>query len=90
MGLRRDEFYDLMLCDFLVMLDALGRRRSDKWRHTRMILGALTGKDPRFIIPLEGDFDHLEITPPKGRIELAEKMGMKLDEDFKENMLSHG
>lgn len=90
MGLKRDEFYDLMLCDFLVMVDALQRRRADKWRHTRAILGALTGKDPRFLVPLDGDFDHLEITPPKGRVEIAEKMGMKLTDEFKENMLKHG
>jgi hypothetical protein len=30
-------------------------------RHTRLILGALTGKDPRELIPMKGDYDHLKV-----------------------------
>lgn len=49
-----------MLCDFVVMLHAHEMKKENEWRHTRAILGALTGKDPRFIVPLTGDFDELK------------------------------
>ena len=35
------------------------KREQNFYRHTRLILGALVGKDPRQIIPLKGDYDHL-------------------------------
>ena len=72
------------------MVDALFRRRTERWRHTRMIVGAFTGKDPRFLVPLPGDFENLKIVPPAEIIEKAEKMGMELTGEFKENMLKHG
>ena len=91
LGLRREEFEEMMLCDFVIMLHAHDKKKENEWRHTRAILGALTGKDPRFIYPIDGDWDHLEITPPKDRIAIAEKLGMKLTDEFKKNMLkAHG
>lgn len=30
------------------------------YRHTRLILSALTGKDSRELIPLPGDWDHVK------------------------------
>jgi hypothetical protein len=35
------------------------KREQNLIRHTRLILGALTGKDPRELIPLKGDYDYL-------------------------------
>ena len=39
----------------------LGHIQKDinKWRHTRSILSALSGKDGRYIIELPGDFNHI-------------------------------
>ena len=36
------------------------KREQNITRHTRLILGALTGKDPREIIPMKGDYDYLK------------------------------
>ena len=86
--MSRKEFYNLPLCDFIVKLDALQRKKIEGWQHTRSILGVLAGKDPRWIIPLPGDFDHLKITSKQERIEKAERMGMKLSDEFKQKMLN--
>ncbi len=80
----------MMLSDFLVKVDALFRRKNEDWRHTRLIVGALAGKDPRFLIPLPGDFENLEVESYEDTIKKAEKMGMKLSDEFKANMLKNG
>ena len=58
-----------MLCDFLVMADALYRETIEKKRHTRLIVGALTGRDPRHLIELPGDFEELADIPKTPKVE---------------------
>jgi hypothetical protein len=36
------------------------RKRVEQWRHTRAIISGFIGKAPRDIMPLPGDFDHIE------------------------------
>jgi hypothetical protein len=50
---------------------------NNRWRHTRLIVGALTGTDPRRIIKLPGDYDNLEAMSNDEIIEILEYWGMK-------------
>ena len=71
-----------MLCDFVVMVDAMHRKNIEQWRHTRLIVGALTGQDARHIIELPGDFDELNDIPETKKVEQmfrAEKTFEKIE-----------
>lgn len=59
-----------MLCDFIVKLDAHDRKNINQWRQTRLVYGALVGKDPRHLISLPGDFDELDEMPEQEKIEM--------------------
>ena len=93
--LEPDEFWDMTLTRFMILLDAYQRKINDQWRHTRLIMSAMTGKDPRYLVPLPGDFDH--VPKPKSfeeRLKMARSLKMdkflKLDEVEKRYRSKHG
>ena len=45
-------------------------REDNKWRHTRLIIGALTHTDPRRIIELPGDYPYV----PKTKEQVKERL----------------
>ena len=53
------------------------KRDQNLVRHTRLILGALTGKDPRELIPLKGDYDFIQVRTYDEITEIMEKFGVK-------------
>jgi len=54
------EFYELTYADFLYLCEGFKRREENKWRHTRYITAAIVKKDPRQLMELPGDYDHLK------------------------------
>lgn len=51
------------------------KREQNITRHTRLILSALTGKDPRQLIELPGDYDHLQARTKDEVNEMLRKLG---------------
>ena len=51
------------------------KREQNQYRHTRLIIGALLGKDPRKIIELPGDYSHLKAKTKEEINELLMKWG---------------
>lgn len=46
-------------------------------RHTRLILGSLTGKDPRELMPLPGDYSYLQAMTREEILDRLDKLGIK-------------
>lgn len=84
LGLDPEEFWGMSLTRFLILVDAHHRKAYDKWRHTRLILAALTGKDPRHLVPLPGDFEELKIMTFEERMSAARSTKMFNEEKLKE------
>jgi hypothetical protein len=51
--------FDITWGDYMRVCLGEVKREQNLTRHTRLILGALLHKDPREIIPMKGDYDHL-------------------------------
>jgi len=64
----------MSLTQFIVLVDAHHRAQNNEWRHTRLILAALTGKDPRHLIPLPGDFEEVKLKTFEERMALARSL----------------
>jgi hypothetical protein len=45
--------------EFIDRDEVYQRKWENQWRHTRLIVGALTHSDPREIIRLPGDYDNI-------------------------------
>ena len=84
----------MSLTRFIILADAHNRKDHNEWRHTRLILAALTGKDPRHLIPLPGDFDEVKLMTFKERMAAARSTKMfdedKLKEIESKYALKHG
>jgi hypothetical protein len=72
-----DELFNTTWGNYLRVCYGEIKRSQNLTRHTRLILGGLTGKDPRELIPLPGDYEHLIPMTRQQIIERLEKMGMK-------------
>ncbi|MDX1315085.1 MAG: hypothetical protein R3356_06255 [Eudoraea sp.] len=58
-GLTGSEFEQMEYGEFADRVEIHERNEIRTVKYVRMILGAQVGKDPRQIIPLPGDFDHV-------------------------------
>jgi len=74
----------MLLFELTARIYGYYERQTDQWKHTRLILAALSGNDPRHIIPLPGDWDHLDELPSTEDL----KRRVNADEIFKR--LEHG
>lgn len=59
MGFTGREFEEMEYGEFADRCEIYDRNELSKFRILRMILGAQVGKDPRKIMPLPGDFEHI-------------------------------
>jgi len=66
-----------MHTELLDMIIGLKDETINAWHHTRMILAAFTGVDPRTLVELPGDFENVEKSTPKSAYDLALKYGMR-------------
>ena len=60
MRLSADELNQMTWGNYMRVCLGEIKREQNFYRHTRLVLGALIHKDPREIIPLKGDYDHLK------------------------------
>jgi len=54
-----DELNNLTWGNYMRVCLGEAKREQNFYRHTRLLLGALIHKDPREIIPMQGDYDYL-------------------------------
>lgn len=59
MGITPDELFEMSFKQYVWACEIYKRNRDYDLRKHRSILGAITGKDPRKIIPMPGDYDHI-------------------------------
>ena len=55
-----DELFNITWGNYLRVCFGEIKRDQNLIRHTRLLLAGLTGKDPRELIPLPGDYDNLK------------------------------
>ncbi len=71
MGITEKQLcYEMTWVDFWEAMEIFNRQRVRELSEHRNLLGALSGKDPRFIIELPGDWDNVPVSTP----ERVEKM----------------
>lgn len=59
MGLTSDEFEEMEYRQFTELSEIFDRRYIEDWKRVRLIAAASLGADPRKIVSLPGDFDHV-------------------------------
>lgn len=59
----------MLLFELTARIEGFNNERVREWQHTRLIIAAHTGKDPRHIIPLPGDFEELQDLPKPEKVE---------------------
>lgn len=76
MGLMRKDFEELTLRDFYYRLRGLEKKKIDNLHNTRLLIASFTGGDPRFILPLPGDFEDTpgQLSEEK-KLRMAKKAG---------------
>lgn len=80
-----DDFKRMPYCEFDIRVRGLVRARNEQWRHTRLLLAVHTGKDPRHIIPLPGDWDKTAVTSKEKSEELSKAWAKQLEQLKKKN-----
>lgn len=61
LGLKPSEFWELQPWQLFALLKGQHDKQIEAWQQTRLILASLTGKDPRYLVPLPGDFDDVPV-----------------------------
>jgi hypothetical protein len=65
MGITEGEMYELTFIEFLERCEIFNRQRIRELSKHRNILAAITGKPPKFIIELPGDWDDIPVSTPE-------------------------
>ena len=76
LGLEVEEFKRLTWGNFARLCLRKELKELDDLRKLRMILGAILHKDPRELIPLPGDWDHLKAHSKEEVEEMCRKFGV--------------
>jgi len=75
--LAPDVFWNLQPWQLFAMLKGYYDQRIEQWQHTRLILASMTGKDPRFLIPLPGDFEDVPMMGTLHVEKMLKRAGLK-------------
>jgi len=75
--LKKDDFYAMSWGEFNAICSGYIKKEQDRLRKLRMILAGQIGKDPREIIPLPHDYDHIPLRSKEEVEELARKFGVQ-------------
>lgn len=63
----------MSISEFWEKIEIFNRKRYRELSFERNILGALTGRDPKFIIQLPGDWDDIPVDTPERREKLMHR-----------------
>ena len=76
LGLKVDEFYSMTLGNYVRTCYGAILKNNNELRKLRTILGAISGKNPKLIMPLPGDWDHVELCTPEWTEQVMHKLNV--------------
>ena len=71
-----EQLYRLTWADYMRLCIGKAKKDIERLREIRMIGAFITGKLPRQLFSLPGDYDHIPIRTHEERMDLAKKFGV--------------